>query len=213
MIKAIIFDFDGVIVESVDIKTKAFGKLFESEGKEVIKRIISYHLNNTGVSRYDKFTHIYKRILKRTLDDNRLQLLCDKFSNLVVKSVVNAPYVEGAKEFLKNYTSKYRCFVVSATPQDEINKIIIRRHIKHFFIGVYGASIKKSDIVRNILVKEKIRPCDVVYIGDALSDYRAANDNLVKFIARINNNESLFADIDCFKIKDLVNLIDIINYL
>ncbi len=32
MIKAIIFDFDGVIVESVDIKTKAFARLFEHGG-------------------------------------------------------------------------------------------------------------------------------------------------------------------------------------
>jgi len=39
-----------------------------------------------------------------------------------------------------------------------------------------------------------------------MSDYLAAKDNVVNFIARINNNESIFNDIDCIKVKDLQNL-------
>ena len=52
MIKIIFFDFDGVIVESVDIKTKAFAMLFEHEGRDIANRVIDYHLKNSGVSRF-----------------------------------------------------------------------------------------------------------------------------------------------------------------
>ena len=33
MLKVIIFDFDGVILESLDIKTKAFLKVYQKEGQ------------------------------------------------------------------------------------------------------------------------------------------------------------------------------------
>lgn len=209
MIKAIFFDFDGVIVESIDIKTKAFAKLFEQEGEWVVENIIDYHLKNSGVSRYEKFRYIYKEILKRRLNDNEFQELCNRFADLVTDGVIAAPYVKGAKEFLDNFALRYECFVISATPQKELEDIIGKRSIKHFFKAIYGAPKKKSDAVKYTLTKEGIEPIHALYIGDALSDYEAAKDNSVNFIARINNNESLFANMDCLKIKDLTNLIEI----
>ena len=54
-IKAIIFDFDGVIVESMDIKTQAFAHLFRKCSEDIIKKVIQLHLDNGGMSRYEKF--------------------------------------------------------------------------------------------------------------------------------------------------------------
>ncbi|HHT9105568.1 MAG TPA: HAD family hydrolase [Candidatus Wujingus californicus] len=206
MINTIFFDFDGVIVESVDIKTKAFVRLFERESEDVVKKVVEYHLNNTGVSRYEKFKYIYKEILNHALCDAELQMLCDKFASLVLDAVVLAPYVKGAKEFLENFVSKYRFFVVTATPQEEIEEIIRRRAINHFFKAVYGTPTKKSDAVREIMDRWSIKPDNALYIGDAMSDYIAARDNSVCFIARINNNESVFSCVNCLKVKDLTEL-------
>ena len=38
-IKAIIFDFDGVLVESVNVKGDAFVALYENESKEIQKKV------------------------------------------------------------------------------------------------------------------------------------------------------------------------------
>ncbi|MBI4833577.1 MAG: HAD family hydrolase [Planctomycetes bacterium] len=212
MIKAIVFDFDGVIAESVDIKTKAFAKLFENQGKEVVKQIVDYHLNNTGVSRQDKFRYIHKNIIQSHLSDRRFKQLCNDFARIVVVEVINAPYVIGAKEFLEKYSDRYMCFICSATPQSEIIDIIQKRSINSYFKGVYGSPSKKEDIVRDIIVKESIKPSETVYVGDALSDYSAAENNAVKFIARMtSDNKHLFDKIDCVKIKDLSGLFGIIN--
>ena len=62
--KAIIFDFDGVIAESVDVKTEAFKELFKAYPDKV-KAIADFHIDNGGMSRFDKFRHIYKNILKK----------------------------------------------------------------------------------------------------------------------------------------------------
>jgi HAD superfamily hydrolase (TIGR01549 family) len=213
LIKVIIFDFDGVIVESLDIKTNAFAKLFEQEGEDIVNRVINYHLNNGGISRYDKFRYIYREILKRPLNSDKFKKLCNGFADFVVDGVIAVPYVKGAREFLENYASKYKCFVASATPQREIEEIIRKRNIAQFFIKIYGAPTKKNDAVKDTLIKEDIAPDEAVYIGDAMSDYIAARDNSVNFIARINKNESIFINTNCLKIKDLMNLNSIIETL
>lgn len=207
MIKAVIFDFDGVIVESIDIKTAAFAKLFEREGRKAVKKVVEYHLANAGVSRYEKFRHIYREILKRDLSKNEFKKLCDRFASLVVESVVRAPYVKGAYQFLKKHAAKYKFFVTSATPQEEIEEIIKKRSIADFFSAVYGAPTMKSDAVKYILKKKGLRPSSIVYIGDALSDYKVAQDNHINFIARIyKKNKGIFSGIDYPRIKDLVFL-------
>lgn len=213
MIELIFFDFDGVIVESVDIKTRAFAELFEHEGNNIVEKVVEYHLNNTGVSRYEKIRHIYKEVLKRPLDNKTFQSLCDRFAGIVMDKILKAPYVEGASEFLNEHSQKYKCFIVSATPQNEIEEIIEKRNIRRFFKAIYGAPTQKTFAVREILLDEKVSPENSVYIGDALSDYNASHDNTVNFIARINNNDAIFENIACLKINDLTNLNKILETL
>ena len=211
MIEAIFFDFDGVIVESVDLKTDAFAKLFEREDENNLKDMVAYHLKNTGVSRYEKFGYIYEKILKRPLDNKGFQVLCNRFADIVFDGVLKVPYVEGVMEFLGEYSLLYKCFVVSATPQKELEEIIQKRGIRNLFKAIYGAPKSKSDAVKEILISKNIKPINSLFIGDALSDYNAAMANCIKFVARINNNESLFDGINCLKIKNLVNLKSIVD--
>ncbi|MBF0328453.1 MAG: HAD family hydrolase [Nitrospirae bacterium] len=210
MIEAIIFDFDGVLVESVDIKTKAFQRLFESEGEEVVAKVAEYHLMHGGVSRFDKFRHFYSEFLRRPLTDEIFQELCSSFSNLVKEEVVKAPYVKGAKEFLESNALTYSCFVCTATPHDEIEEILRSRRMNDYFKGVYGAPRSKIDIVSSILSLSDIVAEKTVYVGDAWTDYAAAQANRVKFVARINHNEEIFKDVTCPKINDLTELSDVI---
>ncbi|MDD1661933.1 MAG: HAD family hydrolase, partial [Methanomicrobiales archaeon] len=66
MIASLLLDFDGVILESVEVKTRAFRELF-SFRPDHVGEIVAYHMRNTGVSRFDKFRHIYREILKEPL--------------------------------------------------------------------------------------------------------------------------------------------------
>ena len=207
MIKTIIFDFDGVLAESVDIKTKAFKRLFESEGKDIADKVEQYHLAHTGVSRFDKFRYFYKNFLMRELTEDTFKELCDRFSKLVVEEVVNASYVEGAKEFLVENKDRFTFFITSATPQQEIEEIIKKRDMGQFFKAVYGAPTKKEDAVRQILSSGGLNFLEVAYIGDALSDLKAATKNSIYFIARIyENNKAIFDNVDCIKIDNLLTL-------
>lgn len=213
MIKAVIFDFDGVLVESTDVKTKAFGRLFEQEGPGVVSQVVRYHSENAGVSRFDKFRYFYKEILKRPLEEETYQSLCRAFASLVVEEVIRVPYVSGAKEFLDANRDKYKCFICSATPQEELEFIVRKRGMAHYFRGVHGAPRKKQDIVREILLAEGLVATDAAYVGDAMSDYEAAVSNNITFIARLHEGDPLFDDKDCLKIMDLTGLDDILKKL
>ena len=206
MIKALFFDFDGVIVESLDIKTHAFAQIFKQEGEQIVKQVVDYHLQNTGVSRFDKCRYIYSDMLNRELTEQRLEQLCSRFSKLVTEAVIKAAYVKGAIEFLQNYAKKYKCFIVSATPQAEIEHILKQRGIVDYFSVVYGTPKPKSESVRDALARFSLSAKESAYIGDAMSDLKAARDNSVNFIARLVNNHDIFKDADCLKVNDLTKL-------
>lgn len=205
MIKAIIFDFDGVLAESFDIKTRAFARTFEDEGEDAVKKVVAYHVANGGLSRFEKFRYIYRTILKRELTDEIFRDLCRRFEQFVVEEVVNAPSVRGADEFLKNTRGRYAMFICSGTPQDEIRMIAEKRGIAQYFSSIYGSPAGKDEIVKRIIRENGLQPGDVLYIGDAMSDYEAAVANGLVFIGRtIPGNDVLGGR--CDMIADLTGL-------
>ena len=88
--KGIIFDFDGVILDSVSIKGEAFGALFRSFGQEVVNQIVAYHHANGGLPRYEKFKFIHHHILNiEYTEGDRRRLSCE-FETLVLDRLVQA---------------------------------------------------------------------------------------------------------------------------
>ena len=101
--KAIIFDFDGVILESFEAKTLAFKKMYLPFGKNIAHNVVRHHLNNSGISRFVKFKYYHKEFLNINLNQNKLSVLSTKFSDLVLKEVIKSPFVEGIKDFIIKY--------------------------------------------------------------------------------------------------------------
>ncbi|MDD5356009.1 MAG: HAD hydrolase-like protein [Candidatus Omnitrophica bacterium] len=187
MIKCVIFDFDGVIAESVDIKTDAFQALFKDYPQH-IKAITEFHVNNGGISRYEKFKFIYINILKEELSQEKFDWHCDKFSELVVEKVVAAPFVKGARELLDACYGRYEMFIVSGTPETEIKEIIKRRGLVKYFLGIFGSPATKFELISNILKDRKYSADEAVFIGDSINDLDAAREARIRFIGRITGD-------------------------
>lgn len=182
MIRAIIFDFDGVILDSVDIKTKAFARLFEDRGPEVVRQLVEHHLAHGGISRSRKFQHIYENILCTPMPEGELDRLGERFSELVFDEVVKADWIPGAPEFLREYHTKYQCFVASGTPESELRRIVELRGLNPYFAGVFGTPATKEEIARTILSTHGLARDEVAFIGDAMTDYEAARACGLPFI-------------------------------
>lgn len=181
--KIFFFDFDGVIVDSLGIKTEAFGQLFSRYGKDISGKVKEYHRNNGGVSRYDKFKYYYKNLLGEDIDKAIINRLDKDYSKLVIKKVIAAPYIRGALVFIKMLNkAKKNCFVISGTPQKELCYILKRKGIAQLFKDAVGSPAGKTDNLRKLIYKNKIKPKDAVFFGDAKSDYSAAKENKIAFI-------------------------------
>ena len=188
--KAFLFDFDGVLADSIEVKTSAFAKLFEHYGPAIVAKVVEHHRNNGGMTRVDKFHHYYQEFLGKQLDEAELQQLCNDFSRLVVDEVVSAPEILGAEDFLKKWHNSVKCFMVSATPDDEIKEIVKRRGIDIYFHEILGSSCSKSDNVNYLLNKYGFAPEQCLFFGDAESDYRAATASGVNFIGILPNEDA-----------------------
>lgn len=180
MIRAAVFDFDGVIAESTDIKTEAFRRLFDGD-----QRAVDYHVANMGVSRYDKFRHITTEILGRPYGPDDERRLGERFSDLVVDEVVKCPFVPGAPELLERLAAELPLFVASATPEEEVRRIVLLRGLEAFFQGVYGTPATKGQILRRILDERALERNDVLMVGDATSDLKGAREAGVRFVGRV----------------------------
>lgn len=192
MIRAIVFDFDGVIAESVSVKTEAFAEIYRPYGKGVVNDVVTHHLANGGVSRFDKFRIYHRDFLGVELKEKQLLKLTTRFSDLVLEKVIKAPYVPGAIEFIRDNYKKYGFFISSGTPENEMKEIVRKREIENYFVEVHGAPESKSEHVRKILKKHNYSNSEIVFIGDAMTDLEAASKNRTHFIARIDpSNTSL----------------------
>jgi len=185
MIRVIIFDFDGVIAESNNVKTEAFVKLFADYPEEVRGAVKRFHLENGGMSRFEKFRYIYANFLKEALSEKKFNELCIGFNRLVLDGVVNSPMADGVEEFLLRNRDKYDMYIVSGTPQDEIKTIVERRMLDKYFSGVYGSPETKKRLIQLILRENNYNPEEAVYLGDSINDYEGAEAAGVEFVAKI----------------------------
>jgi len=181
--EAFFFDFDGVLADSVEVKTRAFAKLFEPYGPEVVSKVVQHHRRHGGMTRVDKFRHYYSEYLGKTLREEEITDLCRQFSELVVDKVVAAPEIKGAEAFLKCWCARLQCFVISATPVDEIRQIVDRRALGQYFKEVLGAPFSKEANLGLILDKYNLEPHRCLFFGDAESDYKAAQIQAFDFLA------------------------------
>lgn len=199
------FDFDGVLVESVDVKTRAFATLFEPYGYEVVRKVVDYHGKHGGVSRYEKFKYYYKELLNKPLTENALNDLGKRFSDLVFKGVISAPYVNGAYELLEKFHQNISMFVVSGTPQEELIQIIESRNLQNFFVEVLGAPIKKGVHIKRIMDSYGYDKESILFIGDSITDYNGALEAGVAFLGRVPGGHENPFPVHVPVIKDLAD--------
>lgn len=189
---AVVFDFDGVLAESVNVKTQAFAALYSGYGLSVVEQVVAFHLANGGLSRFEKFRYFHNELLGLPLSREEENRLAAEFNARVEEAVVAAPWVEGAEEFLAMHHTSLPLFVASGTPDEELKRILKKRHISHYFRAALGSPAKKGEILRDILKSGSFCPEKVLMIGDSLLDMEGAREVGSCFLGRVATPDNIF---------------------
>jgi len=211
-IKALLFDFDGVILDSLNVKTQAFYNMYLPYGVEIAQKAANHHLEHGGVSRFEKFRIYHKDFLGIDLSKEEIDKLADEFSERVLRGVIESPEVTGIRNTLEHLKDNYRMWVITGTPTSEIRIIGEATNFTQYFVEMYGSPEKKDFWTKKILAEESLKPEEVVFIGDATTDYDAAVANNTHFILREHaDNLSYFEDKNLVRIKDFTNFREVLK--
>lgn len=181
--KVIFWDFDGVIKDSVEVKTTGYEQLFLPYGPDVAGRVRQHHEAHSGVSRYDKIP-LYLGWAGEPANEANVEDFCQRFSDLVQRAVVDSAWVPGVREYLLRHHLQQHFVLVTATPQQEIEDILGALGVAQCFREVHGAPKSKTVAIKGVLGQLKCPPGDALMVGDSETDLQAALANDVPFLLR-----------------------------
>jgi phosphoglycolate phosphatase-like HAD superfamily hydrolase len=190
---ALILDFDGVLVQSVDVKTRAFAELYAEHGPEIVGKVVGHHLVHGGLSRFEKFRHYHRVFLGCDLGAEEEAALGNRFAALVEDAVVAAPWVAGAREYLEGNHARLPIFIASGTPETELVRIVERRGMSHYLAGVHGSPRTKGQIIGTCIREGGLDGSRVLMVGDSITDYEGAREAGVAFLG-IAQAKGVFPD-------------------
>ena len=182
--RSIVFDCDGVVLNSNNIKTEAFRKAVSSFGDDAVDKLISYHLSNGGISRYKKFNYFLKSIVPNSVDQEgklTLHQMLNIYSYETEKGLLKAKITYGL-HIMRNKMPHIRWSIVSGGDQVQLRYIFKQRMIMDLFDGgIYGSPDDKNEIIkREINNKNIILPA--LSLGDSKLDHEVASSNGLDFI-------------------------------
>lgn len=183
----IVFDFDGVILNSHKVKTDAFYEIFKLYGKNVANKAKKFHERNIGKSRFFKFKFILKKILNKNITKSELARLDKNFDIFVKKKIKIMVPSKYLLKFLKNKKNNNNLYISTGTPQNKIIKILKEKNLLSYFKKIYGSPSSKISHINEIKKTNK----NVLFIGDSLEDYNAAKKTNVNFILKLNSENSI----------------------
>lgn len=214
VIKCIVFDFDGVLVESNAIKRNAYFDIFTPfDAQQTVQACLTG--NPTG----NRF-QIVECILRRLVELGRLNpnvrvaelvdYYAEKYNDICENAVAACSPVPGAFVCLSSLARKYSLYINSATLQDPLQRIVRRRGWDGLFRGVMGSPATKIENLDRIIQSENVTGDAILFVGDGRRDLDAANARGCHFVG-VRNPDNNFDQQDLISVDDLFGLEAIIR--
>lgn len=177
--KTAIFDCDGVILNSNEVKNNAFRGALEGEDPHLIEEFIASHKRNGGISRYVKFESFYRNVKKEKNFQESVQKSLVRYAQLVREGLMTCNEIPGIREILEKMRQlNIPCYVVSGGDQQEVRDVFSQRGLDGYFKDIFGSPTPKNDHLKNL--DNLSRPA--IYFGDAQSDMEVAEHYGLDFV-------------------------------
>jgi len=190
--KCILWDFDGVILDSMEVREEGFRKVLASFPASQIEALIAFHKKNGGLSRYVKFEYFLEQIIGREKNEEKVQQWADGFSQIMRKSLISKDRLIGEViSFINKNKELYQMHIVSGSDGNELRFLCDQLEITEFFKSIHGSPTPKIDLVRILMEENGYKPEETCLIGDSINDFEASKSNNIQFYGY--NNPALKA--------------------
>ena len=181
-IKSLIFDCDGVILNSNKVKKAAYYKVaFSYYGDRLANLLVEYLEKNTGKPREHFFTHFLNNIAPSQTLGPSVEELVIEAGEEIHKGLMECEISQSLFELREN-TPDLKWLVVSGGVESELRDIFTKRSLLDLFdAGVYGGPMTKDEIL-NSLIKENKLEFPALFLGDSMYDHEAANRANIDFL-------------------------------
>jgi phosphoglycolate phosphatase-like HAD superfamily hydrolase len=211
VIRAAVFDFDGVILDSNAVKEGAFfaavAEVYPGEEELVASLIDPRH----PLTRQRFMAKVAERLAPVGERGDVALDLTARYGRIVNEGLKEALFIPGAKEALETLAARAPLYLNTQNPRDAIVPILEARGVAHLFTAVYGSERSKSENLRAIM-EDGYAPDELVMIGDGILDWEAARDLNVAFIA-VNPAFDTDSSPPVATLTDLTGLVGVIDRL
>jgi len=178
MIKVIVFDFDGTIVDSNQLKYDAFFDIFPQDElwQGIVKEVLGEFRERTRGFIVDRILRDYERKGSSIAEDLQEQsaLYVKKYGEAVESGAILCKEIPGAIKTLEALAVNYSLYINSTTQIDSLEKIVRERSLDSYFKGIYGAPESKNSNLTTIFSLERVSAREVLVVGDGYSDLESA---------------------------------------
>ena len=200
MIRGIVFDFDGTLVDSNDIKHQTFYEVSKSHDPtgSTVTRILKQFPHK---DRYGLFHAIIQELFTKDLtkDPKNLEILAtqwaEDYTNRCEKAIEKCEEVPGTSETLLWISEQHLpIFINSRTPTTTLKRLVTLRSLHSFISEIYGAPATKSENLRRIQIQSQAQPKEILFVGDSDDDREAALEIGCHFVGVVLRDTPRFSD-------------------
>lgn len=165
MKNTIIFDYDGVLVDSFPSVHKVYIKICEKLGKSC----------PTDFGEFEKVYGYSSKDLMRNLkiEGDEIEKANITYKKEIVK--IDSPLFKGIKEVIENLSKKYKLILISSSPREEVMQKLEKNGLSDKFNLIFASdksgAMRKPAAIKKTFEQLAVKPNEVIMIGDRTIDY------------------------------------------
>ena len=186
--KTIVFDCDGVVLNSNKVKVDAYFTVAKQNGgtDAQAQTFVEHHISKGSFPRNGKIEYYLKNILQEEVTPEKIARYIQSFESILDITLMECEIASGLLA-LKTATANTRWMLLSGGDQAELRRIFPRRDIQNhtladlFEAGIFGGPDLKEDVLKREMHNKNIM-LPALFIGDSKYDHQASTAAGLDFI-------------------------------
>jgi phosphoglycolate phosphatase-like HAD superfamily hydrolase len=186
--KTIVFDCDGVVLNSNKLKVQAYFDVAKRNGgsDEEARAFVHHHVTKGSFPRNGKIEYYLKEIVKQPVTTAIVQKFLEAFEDILGESLMQCE-IAPALVALKAATPQASWMLLSGGDQAELRRVFPRRQLNDYNLaqmfeaGIFGGPDQKDDVLARELANGNLQ-LPALFLGDSKYDHQAATKAGLDFV-------------------------------